>query len=88
MRNGLYLIMILCTFLLSTQTKAQKEVKFNKDSIPPAFSKLITYYNQPEVYLSHWEKIKKDIDNKKEIRQPIYSIYIRTEIIFTITMVT
>lgn len=65
MRNGLYLIVILCTFLLSTQTKAQKEVKFNKDSIPPAFSKLKTYYNQPEVYLSHWEKIKKDIDNKK-----------------------
>lgn len=65
MRNGLYLIVILCTFLLSTQTKAQKEVKFNQDSIPPAFSKLKTYYNQPEVYLSHWEKIKKDIDNKK-----------------------
>ena len=65
MRNGLYLIMILCTFLLSTQTKAQKEVKFDQDSIPPAFSKLKTYYNQPEVYLSHWEKIKKDIDNKK-----------------------
>ncbi len=65
MRNGLYLIVILCTFLLSTQTKAQKEVKFDQDSIPPAFSKLKTYYNQPEVYLSHWEKIKKDIDNKK-----------------------
>lgn len=65
MRNGLYLIVILCTFLLSTQTKAQKEVKFNQDSTPPAFSKLKTYYNQPEVYLSHWEKIKKDIDNKK-----------------------
>lgn len=65
MRNGLYLIVILCTFLLSTQTKAQKEVKFNQDSIPPAFSKLKIYYNQPEVYLSHWEKIKKDIDNKK-----------------------
>lgn len=65
MRNGLYLIVILCTFLLSTQTKAQKEVKFNQDSIPPAFSKLKNYYNQPEVYLSHWEKIKKDIDNKK-----------------------
>ncbi|WP_294501333.1 HAMP domain-containing sensor histidine kinase [uncultured Bacteroides sp.] len=65
MRNGLYLIVILCTFLLSTQTKAQKEVKFNQDSIPLAFSKLKTYYNQPEVYLSHWEKIKKDIDNKK-----------------------
>lgn len=65
MRNGLYLIVILCTFLLSTQTKAQKEVKFNQDSIPPAFSKLKTYYNQPEVYLSHWEKIKKDIENKK-----------------------
>lgn len=65
MRNGLYLIVILCTFLLSTQTKAQKEVKFNQDSTPPAFSKFKTYYNQPEVYLSHWEKIKKDIDNKK-----------------------
>ena len=65
MKNGLYLIVILCTFLLSTQTKAQKEVKFNKDSIPTIFSELKDYYDQPDLYLSHWEQIKKDINAKK-----------------------
>lgn len=65
MRNYLHLIVILCTLLFSLQIKAQKEVKFKKDSIPAFFSELKNYYEQPDLYLSCWNKIKKDIDTKK-----------------------
>jgi len=65
MKSHLHLIVMLCTFLFSTQTEAQKGVKFNKDSIPPFLYELKAHYNQPELYLSLWQKIKEDIDNKK-----------------------
>lgn len=65
MRNYPPLIVILCTLLFSLQIKAQKEVKFKSDSIPTVFSELKSYYNQPDLYLSRWNKIKKDIDTKK-----------------------
>ncbi len=56
---------MLCALLFSTSIKAQQEAEQYSDSLPSFFLKLKSYYNQPDLFLPYWDKVKKEIETEK-----------------------
>lgn len=64
MKRYTILIVILLSFLFALQMRADSPLKFDPDSIPPAFSALKDQLYNPAAYYPLWYKMKKEIDAK------------------------
>lgn len=76
MKSCIFLITILFTFLLPSAIRAEKQIEFQPDSIPPIFAELKKYHHQRTSYLSLWNEIKEEVDSKTGNRDiDLYYLY-------------
>ncbi|WP_294480216.1 sensor histidine kinase KdpD [uncultured Bacteroides sp.] len=64
MKRNTILTAIIFSFLLVLQMRADEPMKFDSDSIPPAFTTLKNLLFNPTEYYLLWYKMKKEIDAK------------------------
>lgn len=76
MKSCILLITIFFTFLSPSPIRAEKQIGFQPDSIPPTFAELKKYYHQQVSYLSLWNEIKKKVDSETGNRDiDLYYLY-------------
>lgn len=76
MENRIYKIILFFILLFSIPMRAQEQLTFQPDSIPPQFQQLKKYHHQPVLYLSHWNELKEKTESETENRDiNLYYLY-------------
>lgn len=76
MKGYVALIAIFFTFLFTLQIEAKEQMKFDPDSVPPAFSELRAQIYNPDEYLPLWYKKQREIEAKEGDRTiDLYYLY-------------
>lgn len=82
MKGYVILLVIFLTFLFTLQIEAKEQMKFDPDSVPPAFSELKAQIYNSEKYLPLWFHVQKQLEAKESDNTlDLYYLY-RDRILF------